>query len=54
MYFNLLSKGTNHIISGEKGTGKSFSFVGFNYLSSIFLEYYQNLVKKQLTPTKNI
>ena len=30
------------------------SFVGFNYLSSIFLDYHQNLVKKQLMPTKNM
>ena len=49
-----MCNGTNHIISGEKGTGKSFSFVGFNYLSSIFLDYHQNLVKKQLMPTKNM
>ena len=54
MYFNFLSKGTHRILSGEKGTGKSFSFVGFDYLSSIFLDYHQNLLKKQLMPTKNM
>lgn len=48
-YFSFISKKSHSVLSGEKGMGKSFSFLTYDYFSKFIISF-----RLQLPPSANL